>query len=198
MIEISERLLSYGQPHFIKEVAIPACSEDKKIAEKYPSTEENKIEIQCRPTAYSSELSALIGIVAFVGGWASTKLLDEIYSATFAPFVKEKLGKLIEGSHKPKKYALSISLNKKGRMNSILICCIGTTIQEIEKSEKRIPDVLEISENYINSNNDGSVFLFVIDNGNSDLKPSIHNNYNGAIDGLKMLYPIKPPMHIKR
>jgi len=198
MIEISEKVLSYGQSHFIKEVVIPVSSEIENIANKYPCAEDYKIEVNYKPTACASEFSALIGIVAFLGTWASTKLLDEIYSVTFSPSVKEKLGKLINSNTQQKKYALSISLNKKGKTNSVLICCVGTTIQEIENSEKRIQDVLDISENYINQSNDGSVFLFVIDNGVTDLKPSIHNSYNHAIDGLKSLYPIRPPSYLKK
>jgi len=199
MIEISERVFSYGQSEFIRNVSIPVCSEVEKIAKKYPrEQDDDNLNLHSNPTASGTELSALIGIVAFFGTWAATKFLDEIYNATFAPIVKEKLNSFIKDTNQTKKYALSISLNKKNKKNSILICCVGTTIEEISESEKYISNVLEVSENYIDSSNDGSVFLFVIENGKYNLAPSIHNNYDNALHGLKKLYPIKPPMYVKK
>lgn len=198
MIEISDRVLSYGKSTFIREVAIPVSTEVEGISKEYPCNDNQKLEVHGRPTAFASGLEAILGVVVFFGAWATKKFLDEIYDATFGPIAKEKLKAYIEkSSDHSKKYALSISLNKKNKQNSILICCVGSNVQEIEASEIHIPNVMKISESYIDSSNDGSVFLFVIDNGVCNLNPSIHRNFADAINRLKKHYPIKPPQYIR-
>ena len=198
MIEISERVLSYGNSTFIRDVAIPVSDEVVEISKKYPCKDNQKIEVRGKPTAFASGLEAILGMVVFLGAWATKKFLDEIYDATFGPIAKKKLKAYIEKStDSSKKYALSISLNKKNKRNSILICCVGSNILEIEASESHIPNIMKISESYIDSSNDGSVFLFVVDNGVCNLNPSIHESLDDAINGLKKHYPIKPPQYIR-
>src|SRR5690606_33181468 len=146
MIEVSENFIAYGQSRFIKEVAIPVGKEIEAISREFPCSEDQRIELHGKPTAFASGLDALIGITVFFGGWATKKFLDEIYEAKFGPIVKEKLKAYINLDNESKKYSLAISLNKKNKSNSVLVCCVGSNLSEIEESEKHISAIIEIAE----------------------------------------------------
>jgi hypothetical protein len=197
MIEVSENFIAYGQSKFIKEVAIPVGEEIEAISREFPCSEKQRIEFHGKPTAFASSLEALIGITVFFGGWAAKKFLDEIYDAKFGPVVKDKLRAYINSDNESKKYSLSISLNKKNKLNSVFICCVGSNLSEIEESEKHIPAIIDISERYIDSTNEGKVYMFIIDNGVCELTPAVFDNYDHAINGLKKHYPIKSMRYVR-
>lgn len=88
MIEVSERYLSFGQSCFVREVAIPAGETIEEIAKEYPCVDEAELKIVPQPTASLSGLDALIGVSIFLGGWAGTKFLDEIYDTKLGPAIK--------------------------------------------------------------------------------------------------------------
>ena len=74
---------------------------------------------------------------------------------------------------------------------------LENTLEEIENSEKHIDRILSLSTQYFNEKNDGQVLLFNIDNGKFEMAPEIFDSYLNAIDGLKHMYPIKPPTYVK-
>ena len=95
-----------------------------------------------------------------------------------------------------KKYSLAISAQKKGKECSVLVCCVGETIEEIEASERHISKVLDLAEK--EADHDASaVYLYVIDNGYCDLTPKIHANYNDALSCLNHMYPAKLPTYVR-
>lgn len=198
MYEVSERYLAFGQNSFIKEVVIPAGEKIEKLAKEYPCTDEIQVKVQSRPTAFLSGLEALIGVSVFLGTWAGTKFLDEIYDAKIGPAIKEYLGQYIEKSGKNKKYSLSIAAHKRGVDSSVLICCVGSSIEEIEASEVHIPAVLRVAEGFIDSDRRGAIYLFLVDSGRCNLEPSVYDSYEAALDGLKRMYPAKLPTNVAR
>lgn len=165
MIEVSDRYLVFGQKAFIKEVAIPAGEVIEDVAKEYPLANEFDIQIPHRPTAFLSELDALIGIFVCLGSWAGTKLLDEIYDAKLGPRIKKLFRPYIENRGIDKKYSIAIVARKRGTTGSILICCIGSSIEEIESSEKHIPAALALAEQLLDLSKNDSVYLYVIENG---------------------------------
>lgn len=196
-MEISERFIAAGRNSFVREVAIPVGEDIEKISKRFSCQDEIPIEIEPKPEAFLSGLEALIGIVVFFGGWAGTKFLDEVYDAKFSPAVKERLAKYIQKSGTHKKYSLAISINKKNSGTSVLICSVGSTIEEIETSEAHIPSVLKIAEACLDSGVEDTVHMFVIDNGNCNLKPLTYNSYEDALIGLKHMFPAKMPTYLK-
>jgi hypothetical protein len=198
VFEVSERYLAFGQNVFVREVAIPVGEVIEKIAEKYPCNDDVDLNISPRPTAFLSGLDALIGISFFLGGWAGTKFLDEIYDTKLGPVIKACLRSYIKKRGPDKKYSFSILARKKGADRSVLICCVGSSVEEIEASERHIPAVLDVAEGLLNSANGSSVYLYVIDNGRINLEPEVYQSYDGALEGLKRKYPAQLPKHIKQ
>lgn len=197
MLEVSERYLAFGQKIFVKEVAIPVAEVIEEIAKEYPCTDDLDLKITPRPTACLTGLDALIGISVFVGGWVGTKFLDEIYDAKLGPVIKGYLRPYIEKRGTDKKYSLAILARKKSARDSVLICCVGSSIEEIESSERHIPAALNIAEELLNSSSGNSVYLYVIENGKVNLEPELFDSYERAMEGLKKMYPAKLPKHIK-
>lgn len=195
-MEVSESFITVGRNSFIKEVAIPVGEDIEKISKNFPCQDEILIEIEPKPAAFLSSLEALIGIVVFFGGWVGTKFLDEVYNAKFSPAVKDRLAKYIQKSGTHKKYSLAISINNKSSGTSVLICSVGSTIEEIEASEAHIPAVLKIAETCLGLGAEGTVHMFVIDNGNCNLKPLTYNSYGDALTGLKHMFPVKMPTYL--
>lgn len=178
------------------EVAIPSGQVIEEVARKYPCTNEIQIKITPRPTAFLSGLDALIGISIFLAGWAGNKFLDEIYDAKLGPEIKKHLKPYIEKRGPNKKYSLAILARNKESKSSALICCIGTSIDEIESSERHIPAVIEIAKKYLTHSSDSSVYLFVIDNGKVNLEPEVYESHEKSLEGLKRMYPAKIPTRI--
>ncbi|MCV6620421.1 MAG: hypothetical protein OIF51_01555 [Cellvibrionaceae bacterium] len=197
MVEVSENLIACGKSAFIRQVVVPVGEQVEKIANEHPCTQDLEIKLQGRPQACGTGLEALIGICVFLGGWGVKKFLDEIYELKYAPIVREKLAKYMEAAGEDKKYSLSISVRKKNKSSSVLICCVGSDIEEIQASEVHIPTVLDLSDKYIDSSEENQVFLFVIDNGSCNLSPAVYGSYDEAIAGLKGLYPLVPPKYIR-
>ncbi|MDF2176869.1 hypothetical protein P2G88_01210 [Aliiglaciecola sp. CAU 1673] len=197
MIEVSERYLVFGKNSFLKEVAIPVGDLIGEIAKEYPCTNDSTIAINLRPTAFLTGLDALIGIAVFLGGWASTKFLDEIYAAKLGPAIKGYLLPYVEKSGIDKKYSISILARKNGARGAVLICCVGSSIEEIESSERHIPAALSIAEELLNYSLDDFVYLYVIEKGKVNLEPVAFDGYESAIEGLKKMYPARLPNHIK-
>jgi len=196
VIEVSERYLSFGQSCFVREVAIPAGETIEEIAKEYPCVDEAELNIVPQPTASLSGLDALIGVSIFLGGWAGTKFLDEIYDAKLGPAIKGYFRKYIERSGSDKKYSLSILARSKETSGAVLICCVGSSIEEIELSERRIPRALGVTEKLLSSSKNKSVYLYVIESGKINLEPKAFDNLEGALEGLKRMYPAKLPKNI--
>lgn len=196
MIEVSERYLAFGQNIFVKEVAIPIGEVIAEIAKEYPCTNDVDLKIAPRHTAFLSGLDALIGIIVFLGGWAGTKFLDEIYDAKLGPAIKGYFHSYIKKRGADKKYSLAILARKRGVSGSALICSIGSSIEEIESSKKHIPTALGIAEDTLDSSTDKSVYLYTIEAGRVNLEPKIFGSYESALEGLKRMYPAQLPKHI--
>lgn len=197
MIEVSERYLVFGQNVFVKEVAIPIGEVIEEVAKEYPCTDDAALRISPRHTAFISGLDALIGISVFLGGWVATKFLDEIYDAKLGPKIKEYLWPYIERHGSDKKYSLAILARKRGAGGSVLICCIGSSIEEIESSERHIPAALTIANELLDTSTGNSVYLYVIESGKVNLEPEVFESHELALEGLKKMYPAKPPKYIK-
>ncbi|CAM3938025.1 hypothetical protein [Ectopseudomonas alcaliphila] len=197
MIEISERYLAFGQNIFVKEVAIPVGEVIEEVAKEYPCADDVDLRIVSRPTAFLSGLDALIGISVFLGGWAGTKFLDEIYDAKLGPKIKEYFRPYIERRGVDKKYSLAILARKRGVGGSVLICCIGSSIEEIESSERHIPAALTMTNELLDSSKGNSVYLYVIEGGKFNLEPEVFESHQMALEGLKRMYPAKLPKQIK-
>lgn len=189
-LEFSDKVLAFGSENFVKNVVLPVSSELKILAKEYPITDVDDIEIDSQFTACSSEVSAFIAIMAIVGPWAANKFLDGIYNVV-SKKIKSKLDTFIKSSKLTKKYSLSLIINSKSTSNSVVICCLGTNIIEIENSELLIPEVLKLSENHLNSTKSKKVHMYIIDNGKCNLKPYVHDSFIEAINELKNLYPMK-------
>lgn len=196
MVEVSEKYFALGKSTFMKEVVIPIGEVIEDIAREHPYTDEIDLKITPRPTAFISDLEALIGVSIFLGGWAGNKFLDEIYDAKLGPAIKSLLKPYIEKTGLDKKYSLAILARNKGSKGSALICCVGSSINEIESSEKHIPATVSIAENFLQSSNESTVYLFVIDNGKVNLEPEVYQSHEKALDGLKKMYPAKMPTRI--
>ncbi|WP_155808292.1 hypothetical protein [Bordetella petrii] len=197
MIEVSERYLVFGQKNFVKEVAIPIGEVIEEIAKEYPCADDAAPRLSPRPTACLSGLDALIGVSVFLGGWAGTKFLDEIYDAKLGPKIKEYFWPYIEKHGSDKKYSLAILTEKRETGGSVLICCIGSSIEEIESSERHIPAALTIAKELLDSSIGNSVYLYVIESGKINLKPKVFESHEMALEGLKKMYPAKLPKYIK-
>jgi len=197
VIEVSERYLAFGQNIFVKEVAIPVGEVIEEVAKEYPCADDVDLRIAPRPIAFLSGLDALIGISVFLGGWAGTKFLDEIYDAKLGPKIKKYFQPYIEKRGADKKYSIAILARKRGTGGSVLICCIGSSIEEIESSERHIPATLTIAKELLDSSKENSVYLYVIESGKVNLEPGVFDSHEMALEGLKRMYPAKLPKHIK-
>ena len=197
MIEVSEKFLTFGKNVFVKEVAIPIGEVIEGIAKEHPCADDVDLRISPRLTAFTSGLDALIGICLFLGGWAATKFLDEIYDIKLRPKIKEYFWPYIEKHGPDKKYSLAILAKKREAVGAVLICCIGSSIEEIESSERQIPAALNMAKELLNSSTENSVYLYVIENGTANLEPKVFENHEMALEGLKKMYPAKLPKHIK-
>lgn len=196
-MEVSERYLAFGKNTFVKEVAIPVGEVIDEVAKEYPCADDADLKVTPRPAAFLSGLEALIGISVFLGSWAGNKFLDEIYDAKLGPAIKGYLRPYIEKCGSEKKYSLAILARKKGVEGSVLICCVGSSIEKIELSEKHIPAALGIAEEFLDSSKDNSVHLYVIENGRVAPDPQVFESHESALEGLKRMYPAKLPKHIK-
>jgi len=121
VVEVSERYLAFGQSRFVRAVAIPAGETIEEIAKEYPCVDEVELKIVPQPTAFLSGLDALIGVSIFLGGWAGTKFLDEIYDAKLGPAIKGYFRRYIERSGPNKKYSLAILVRSKVTSGAVLI-----------------------------------------------------------------------------
>ena len=196
MIEVSEKYFAFGKSAFMREVAIPAGEVIEEIAREHPCASEVDSKITPRPTAFLSGLEALIGISIFIAGWAGNKFLDEVYAAKLGPAIKNHLKTYIEKAGPDKKYSIAILARSKSSKGAALICCVGSSIDEIASSEKHIPAVIVIAENFLKSSNHNSIYLFVIDSGKVNLEPEIYDTHEKALEGLKRMYPAKMPVSI--
>src|SRR5690554_817107 len=181
----------------MKEVAIPVGEVIEEVAKEYPCANDLDLRIDPRPKAFLSGLDALIGVAIFLGGWAGTKFLDEIYEAKLGPTIKKYFRPYIEARGVDKKYSLAILARKRGVGGSVLICCIGSSIEEIESSERHIPVALAIAKELLDSSSENSVYLYVIESGKVNLEPRVYESHQMALEGLKRMYPAKLPKHIK-
>lgn len=197
MIEVSEKYLVFGQKNFIEEVAIPIGEVIDEVAKEYPCADDATLRVSPRITAFISGLDALIGICVFLGGWAGTKFLDEIYDAKLRPKIKEYFWPYIEKHGDDKKYSLAILTRKRGVGASVLICCIGSSVEEIKSSERHIPDTLAIAKELLDSPIGNSVYLYVIESGKINLEPKVFESVEMALDGLKKMYPAELPKYVK-
>lgn len=195
MLEVSERYLTFGRSVFLREVAIPIGKEVEEIAKEYPCVDDESLEVSHRYAAFLSGLDALVGISVFLGGWAATKLLDEVYDARLRPKIKECFWPYVEKNGPDKKYSLAILARKRGG-GAVLICCIGSSVEEIESSERHIPAALTLAQELLNSSTDNSVYLYVIEGGRINLEPGVFENHELALEGLKRMYPATLPKHI--
>ena len=197
MIEVSEKSLSFGKSIFIRDVAIPVGQVIEEIAKEYPCSDDQDINLPLRPTAFLTGLEAIIAVGIFVGGWAGNKFLDEIYEAKLGPVIKGKLSQYIASQASSKMYSLSILARKTGVRGSVLICCVGSTVKEIETSEKHIPAAIELAETLLINESIDYAYLYVIENGKIGLEPKKCSDLKSAIEELKKMYPAKMPKHIK-
>jgi hypothetical protein len=197
VLEISDKIQFSGNSKFIREFAIPFLDEIKPIAKEYPVQGSNPFESNEEPKlqAHLSEIAGIIGIMAFVASWTATKLLDEVYDIKISPLVKDKLRKYLGKSNTEPKYALTITTLNREMNVSLVIACIGSTVEEIQKSEKHIKSIF----NYVQSNgfnaNAGDVLLVVLDGDNLNLNIQTYSSYGEAIEILKSMYPAKLPKY---
>lgn len=198
-MEVSERYISFGKSLFYKEVAIPTGEEIVQLSRKYPCSEEaDDVDIKFRPTAFLTGLEALIGVVVFLGTWSVKKVLDDVYEEAFRPAIREKIRKYIGSNEAEKKYSLSVALNKRNSPTSVLICCTGASLEEIENSELYLGKIVALIEgHFLEKQTERRVLLFNIDNGKFDLEPKTFRTHTEALEGLKGLYRAKPLKYIK-
>ncbi len=176
---------------------MPIGEQIAQLSRKYPCSEEADIDIKFHPTAFLTGLEAFVGVVVFLGTWGVKKVLDDVYEEIFRPTIKVKLKKLIGSNKTGKKYSLSVSLNKRECSTSVLICCTGENLEEIENSESHLEKIVDIIDShFLEKQTERRVLLFNIDNGKFEIEPKIYKTYNEALEGLKGLYPAKPPKYI--
>lgn len=197
MIELSAKTLAFGHSIFMKEVVIPVSETIEEVAKESPCSQDVELSLTSRPTASLSGLDALIGIVIYLAGWATTKFLDEVYDAKLGPTIKNYLRPYIQKSGSNKKYSVTILAKKRDFKASVLICCIGSSLMEIESGEKLIPKALILAENLIDSTSENSVFIYTIENGKINVSPEAYKSLDSALNGLKRMYPAKHPRLIK-
>ena len=201
MIEISENVNCIGTSNFFRAVAVPICEEIKLIADIYPELEPpNKTKKSSEPNAQAnitSELVGIIGITTFISTWTATTLLNEIYNLKLAPMVKEKLQRFLRDTEPKKKYAMTISTTNRISNCSLVIACVGGSIEEIEQSEKNVSSVLKYAQTFDDSDYEGKVLLFTLDGDVCNLTPEIHKDFSEATMRLAGLYPVKVPAYAR-
>ena len=128
------------------------------------------------PTADAGFLTTIaIGVVAFVGGWAGKKLLDEIYEAKLRPRIKPWLEKLDSGlapNAKENPKQLQIGIWYEDRKVLVLVVIEADEYKDMIESEPLVSITHENAAKWIERNGVVSpVHVHVIKDGNINVEP---------------------------
>ncbi len=175
-------------------LAIPIVEGIKQLSEEYPVETEYDLGPSSGPMAHGiSEIAGIVGVTAFVGSWAATKALDEIYNLKLSPLIKSKYKEYSDKAKTKKKYALTIAMINQEKDICLLIACIGRTPEEIDIAESHVESVLDYVRSKDLDAKKKEVLLVVLEGEKLNLEIDAFPNYSEAINSLKHMYPAKIP-----
>lgn len=196
---VSNRTISKASAPFIRDCIIPLFEELEGISvdidhEPFGVDEALK---RYTPQASGLELGGLVGVVVFLGGWAATKVLDEIYDQTLGPALKKHLGSYLSARTIHQKYALSLVIGVGSTQVTILIAAVGKTAAEVEVSEQNVRSVLTHATQFAQEHSsEREVHLYVIDGARIDVQPRIFESLSSAMSALEGK-AVKPLRNVK-
>jgi len=196
VVSVSTSVLLMGQGHFIREVAAPLSEALEEIALEHPTSQEEQ---EWRPrflTGYQAsltELSGLAGVVLFIGSWAATKALDELYDRTLKPTINKVLGDFFGHRDSDKKYGATLVINNLQEKVSILVVIVGRDIQEIETGERQVSSVIACAlETARLVAKPETVHLYLIESGQVNDHPWVYDNLEQAMRHMGKMSAARP------
>jgi len=196
-VTVSESLISFGPSHFLRGVVIPLAEDVERIAKDHP-VEGDDAEwspgLSGNPQAGFTLLSGVVCVVAFIGSWAAKKALDELYTHKIGPLLRNALSAYFHSHATGKKYAVSLLVKNSSARTSIVIAAIGSSIEEIERSESLISSVLASAlQRASQSGGASQVHLYTVEDGRSNIDPLVFADISGVMGHLSSMSSAKHP-----
>ncbi|MFH1817588.1 MAG: hypothetical protein ABIK08_15500 [Pseudomonadota bacterium] len=134
------------------------------------------LETKRGPTADGGFLTTIaVGVIAFVGGWAGNKFLDEIYEAKLKPIIKDRLGKLDLGlaqSAKPSPKHLQVGIWYEDRKVLVLVVIEAEEYQQMIDSVDLVTNAHNSAVSWIEVNGViAPVHVHLVKDGNMNVEP---------------------------
>lgn len=189
------RFVFTGNSQFLKKNALPAM-EELGTCQLLLTPEDYELETTSEVSinAVATDVPGWLIPMLFVGSWAATKALDELYDFVL-PVLRKHLS--VASKNQDKLYALSFLLNKAPENVSILVVAVGTSAEHLSSSELLVRDVVPSALEYAKQlGKAGEVHLYTIENGKADVRPQTFNSIQSALRCLMTMYAAKPPRKI--
>lgn len=191
-----EGAIGAGNSAFTRQVVIPAAEAFEELSSEHPATPTDlsavgRIEPQF--SASGTALAGLVGILAFVGGWAGNKALEELYQQKIRPRIVPRLSEFLRENKSNKKYALSLAIVHPKNRVTVFIAAIGKNDSELQESECQIPGVLALATRIAETSTQSGVHMYLIEEGQCNTQPIVEENLSKALKRLDRMHPAKPP-----
>ncbi|SEQ34440.1 hypothetical protein SAMN04488038_105294 [Solimonas aquatica] len=199
-ISVSSRTLSIGNSEFIRAVAVPFSEEVERIGLHYPLSPQDK---EAEPSAESAvfaagvDLSGLVGVFTFVGTWAATKALDELFDIKLGPAIRTAIRNAFSKSS-DKTYGITLAVHNAKKRTTILVVAIGASESGLQKSEQAVRATLAFAAQKAEQEPAEGVHMYLIEDGKSDLIPKITSDLRSALYELRHMKQTTKPVVLKR
>jgi len=169
-----------GDASFIRAVGIPldeALEEDLRDNGSLRNSDDlnEVLAVDERPRNDFGSFSGIIGVVLFLTGWVTKKILDDVYTIKFQPTVKRILGQSDEqltsfNARKKKMYQMGIWYDEQQAY--ILVGIVGNSFKDILNDHDLLPVVHMNAVSWIIKNGRGkSIHLYLLENGKMNITP---------------------------
>lgn len=199
-LALSDKVMAIGGAAFIRETAVPVADEMDLLSQDYPCNQDDidmDEAFSGSPQAGLGEISGLVGVSAFLGSWAATKLLDELFDLRIGPLLRSAIKRAFESGAKDQMYALSLAVHNAESRTVVLIVAAGKSMDELECSEGMVRPTLSFAIQQAAALNTEGVHVYLIENGRTELKPSIVPTLASALHALKRMKPASMPKFIR-
>lgn len=197
---VSSRTFSIGNAEFIRAVAVPFAKEIELIGLHYPLSPQDK---EAEPGAESAffaagvDLSGLVGVLIFVGTWAATKVLDELFDIKLGPAIRTAIRNAFSNAS-GKTYGITLALHNAEKRTTILVVAIGASEGGLQKSEQAVRATLAFAAQKADQEPAEGVHMYLIEDGKSDLNPKITSDLRSALYELRHMKQASKPVVLKR
>jgi hypothetical protein len=198
-IRFSDKILVFGGPAFVRNVAIPLGAIADELSGAAISdlsvVDDGMLEVAEQLQASLTALGGLV-VLGFIGTKLADKAFDDLYTSLLRPaFLSAMAGVEYESG---KYYAVSLCAIHAPTRRTILLVALGECLEEISSSELRITTALYQGQIWAEANPRAlPVHLYRIKGGNVMPSPELYETVEVALKSLKNSIPVARPRFVR-